>query len=65
MSLDDIYDYLINYEIVSKETLDLITGIYGYSEETFNNIIYYKSAYQDIEQYLECEDYETYQQYYA
>lgn len=65
MDLDDIYNYLIDYGIATKEQMELITGVYGYSEDVFNDIIYYKTAYHDIEQLLECEDYETYKQYYG
>lgn len=64
MELNEYYDYLINMEIVSEETLDTITAINGYSEETLDDVLYVKSGYRDIEQYLEYEDMETYREYY-
>lgn len=65
MDENEIYDYLLERGIASEEELDIVTGINGFSEETFNSIIYYKTAYQDIEQYLECEDKEKYEEYYG
>lgn len=65
MELNDIYDYFINYEIATEDEIDLVTAINGYNEETFNDILYVKTGYRDMEQYLEYEDKETYRQYYA
>jgi hypothetical protein len=64
MNLEEYYNYLIDYELVSNETLDIITSINGYNEETLNDILYCVSGYRDIEQYLEYEDEETYTEYY-
>ena len=60
MSLEEYYNYLIDYELVSNETLEIITSINGYNEETLNDILYCVSGYRDIEQYLEYEDEDTY-----
>ena len=65
MELNDIYDYFINYEIATEDEIDLVTTINGYNEETFNDILYVRTGYRDMEQYLEYEDKETYRQYYA
>jgi hypothetical protein len=64
MSLEEYYNYLIDYEIVSQETLDIITNINGYTEETLDDILYCVSGYRNIEQYLEYEDKDTYNEYY-
>lgn len=64
MSLEEYYDYLSLYELVSIETLDIITSINGYNEDTLNDILYVVSGYHDIEQYLQYEDKETYNKYY-
>ena len=64
MSLEDYYDYLIEYLGVNEETIKCITGINGYNEETLDSILYYFTGYRDIEQYLEYEDRETYREYY-
>ena len=64
MSLEDYYDYLINNVGVNEEVINCITSINGYNEETLDNVLYYYTGYRDIEQYLECEDIETYREYY-
>ena len=64
MSLKDYYDYLINNVGINEEVINCITNINGYSEETLDSILYYYTGYRDLEQYLECEDLETYKEYY-
>ena len=64
MSLEQYYNYLTNYELVSSETLDIITSINGYNEKTLDDVLYVVSGYRDIEQYLLYEDKETYNEYY-
>lgn len=64
MSLEQYYNYLTNYELVSSETLDIITSINGYNEDTLDDVLYVVSGYRDIEQYLLYEDKETYNEYY-
>lgn len=64
MSIDNYYDYLVEYEIVNVDTLDTITGIYGMDESTLDDVLYYKTGYRDIEQYLEYNDIHTYNLYY-
>lgn len=65
MNLEQYYDYLLEYDIVSEETLDVVTSINGYNEKTLDDVLYVKSGYRDIEQYLEYEDRETYEEYYG
>ena len=62
MDLDMTYNYLA--ENFDENVLEVLTGIYGYNEETLNNYIYYVSGYHNIKQYLQYEDYSTYLQYY-
>ena len=64
MSLEEYSNYLINNLGVNEETINCITSINGYNEETLNSILYYYTGYRDLEQYLECEDRETYREYY-
>ena len=65
MSLEEYYNYLLGYDIVSEETLDVVTSINGYNEKTLDDVLYVKTGYRDIEQYLEYEDQETYREYYG
>ena len=64
MSLEDYGNYLIDNLGISEEVINCITSINGYNKNTFNNILYYYTGYRDLEQYLECEDKETYKEYY-
>ena len=64
MSLEDYNNYLINNLGISEEVINCITSINGYNEDTLDNVLYYYTGYRDLEQYLECEDLETYKKYY-
>lgn len=64
MSLEQYYNYLCDSGLASVETLNIITSINGYNENTLNDILYCVSGYRDIEQYLLYEDKETYNEYY-
>lgn len=44
------YDYDDVYDVI-----DVVTSIYGYNEETLNNINYYLTGYNDYEQLKELE----------
>ena len=64
MSLEEYYNYLIDYGLVSEETLNIITSINGYDVSTLDSVLYCVCGYCDIEQYLEYEDTDTYNEYY-
>ncbi len=64
MEIDEVYNYLIETNIVSDEALNLITNINGYSIDTLNDVIYCTTGYRDIEQYLQYEDLDTYNEYF-
>lgn len=49
-TIEYIWDYLIENEIVSEETLKIITAINGYSIETLNDVLYAATGYRDMEQ---------------
>jgi hypothetical protein len=48
--LKDIWSYLEDNGIVSLETLQVVTSINGYSEETLNDILYATTGYRSLEQ---------------
>lgn len=64
MNIDNYYDYLVECDIVNTDTLDTITGIYGMDESVLDDVLYYKTGYRDIEQYLQYNDIHTYNLYY-
>lgn len=51
--LDYIWNSIIEYGIATDEELQLVTCINGYSEESLNDVIYVRTGYHDIEQFLE------------
>lgn len=53
MKTNDIWNYLVDNNIVSEETLQVITSINGYNEDTLNDVIYAVTGYRDIEQLTE------------
>ena len=65
MKLNEYNNYLINNIGVNEETINCVTSINGYNEDTLNDILYYFTGYRDLEQYLEYEDKETYKEYYG
>lgn len=52
---DDVYGIIIEVSIATDEEIKLCCQISGYNMETLNAIIYARTAYHDIEQYIECE----------
>lgn len=50
--VDKYYNLLIDSGIVSKEALDLITTINGYSIDTLNDVLYALTGERDIEEYF-------------
>ena len=56
-SLTDItYDYLVDNNIASEETIKAIIGINGYNMQALNDILYYFTGYNDLEQLEEEEE---------
>ena len=57
MSTDEIYDYLIAYEIATEKEISLVCSINGTNEDSLNSILYSRTGYRDVEQIKECEGY--------
>lgn len=55
MEINEVWDYIIDFKIATEEELQLITHINGYNIESLNDVIYCRTTYHDMEQYLECE----------
>ena len=52
---DDLWDFLEDMEIATKNELQLITNINGYNLEALESVLYARTGYRDLEQYIECE----------
>lgn len=55
MSFDEVWDYIIQFNIASEETLMVECKLHGNTVENLNNIIYCLTGYRSIEQYAEAE----------
>lgn len=64
MDFENAYDYIIDMGITTQEAIDLVCDINGTSIDTINDIVYAKSGYNTLQQYLEFEDYDTFKEYY-
>jgi len=53
MTVKEIWEAIVEYGIATDEELGLITAIIGYNEDTLNKVIYARTGYRDIEQFLE------------
>jgi len=52
-TLNNYYEFLIDYDIATEDEVNLVTNINGYNIESFNSILYSKTGYRTKKQYLE------------
>lgn len=52
-NMDGLWDVMIEYGIATEEELQLITSINGYNEEALNSVLYVRTGYRNIEQFIE------------
>lgn len=55
MTIERLWDAIVEYAIATEEELQLVTAINGYTEEALNSVIYARTGYRTFEQYFECE----------
>ena len=48
-----LYNYYIDSEMFTQDELDLITNINDWNVETFNDVLFSRYGYRDLEQMLE------------
>lgn len=53
MEIKEIWNIILEYGIATEDELILVTGLIGYNEDTLNDIIYFRTGYRDIQQFLE------------
>ena len=53
MGIDDMLDFLIDYEIATEDELRLVTSINGYSQDTMEAVLYSRTGYRDFDQWIE------------
>jgi len=53
LTVDELWDALVEGGLFTEEELQLVTYIYGYNVETLNAAIYSRYGYRDYEQMME------------
>ena len=56
MDLSKLWDNILSYGIATEEELQLISSINGYNETTLNDVIYVRTGYHTIDEYIRCEN---------
>jgi hypothetical protein len=50
-----LWDLIVNYELTSEHSLQLVTRLNGYTLETMEDILYALTGYHSYEQFMENE----------
>lgn len=53
---NDWYEFLEYNGIATPDEIDLVCNVAGYSVDTLSNILYARTGYETMEQYLGIED---------
>lgn len=51
--IGETWDAIIMYGIATEEELQLVTCLNGYNKEALNDVVYVRTGYRDIQQFLE------------
>ena len=49
LSVDEMYNYLLDQNVVSEEALNLISAINGYNEQTMLDVIYARTGLRSFD----------------
>ena len=52
LTVDELWNALVESNLFTKEELQLATYVYGYNVETLNALIYSRYGYRDYEQMI-------------
>jgi hypothetical protein len=50
--LNDLWDEIIAMEIATESELQLVTDINGYNVETLNSVIFSKTGYRNLDDFI-------------
>ena len=53
MSWQEMYDLLLEYEVVSEETLSVVCGINGCNEQAMQDVLFVRTGWRNFEGWLE------------
>lgn len=48
--MEELHDYLLNYEIATHDEISLVTSIMGYNLDALEGILFSKTGYRTLEQ---------------
>ena len=57
---EELYDYLMDYEIVTEKEISLVCSINGTNLDSLESILYSRTGYRDLEQIRMMDDEEDY-----
>ncbi len=52
---NSLWDFLIDHNIATEQELSLVTDINGFSESALEEVLYARTGYRDLAQYVEAE----------
>ena len=50
MTIQEMWNYLVEHQITTEEELTLVTQINGYNEEAMLGVLYARTGFSDFEQ---------------
>ena len=53
---EELYDYLMDYEIASEKEISLVCSINGTNLDSLESILYSRTGYRDLEQIKDIEE---------
>lgn len=53
MSIDEMWDFLVDYGIATDDEIALVAYINGKNEKSMKDILYVRTGYSNFDQYLE------------
>mgnify|MGYP003108415396 CR=1 FL=1 len=53
---EELYDYLIDYEIATEKEISLVCSINGTNLDSLESILYSRTGYHDLEQIKDMEE---------
>lgn len=53
MTTEEMYNYLVDFNIATEEEIDLVTTINGDNEDTYEDILFVRTGYRSFDQLLE------------
>lgn len=52
-TIEEIWDIIIEHNLATTEELQLVAQINGYSKQSLDDVVYARTGYNDIAQYLD------------